>query len=724
MAFNHADAHPGHSGTTFDVTVGIDGRVKLGQWTQIQLHVHAGDAAFDGSWRVVVSDGDGFKVTYSSDAEHVLVAPFQQSIESMLVRVGRAPWRVDIEVLEQESVVYSKAVSVGSGMQTIRATDYWIMQVGSKTSVNQLAIRRLVAENEQITDVYVTSLEDVQQLPIHPRALDGIDVIVLGTSDKSQLESMTESQVSALVNWVSQGGQIVLSAARNAEFLVSSGNPLHALIPGTIEDTHDQWIATGLENYIKARETISSLRIAGRTSPMLELSDVVGHVEAMDGVGDTGQIPVLIFSRFGFGKVAFAAVDFDLEPFANWDDTQRLLHQMIAGEQSGRANSEVFSDQARGAHAGFDDLSGQLRSELDHFENVSPIRFSWIASLLILFILLIGPVDYFVLKRLNRLQLSWLTFTTLVVVFSIVPLLMHSSLHSSPTSIRQIEVVDYDIPSGQMRGTNWAMLYAPEASAVDVDLQIHDDSRPTEQIIGWHGLPGTGLGGMSRRSYQKLLDHEYQANPVNGELRSFPIPHGGTRYIQSRWSRQQPSGVRFELKPDRSRIGIRGTIHNPFDFQLRDVLVYYRGRLYPVKMLEPDGVIDLDDLAGDSVSIEGYFTRVRVEGGRSRARPWSTGDESIVRLMQAMMFHKAVGGKSYTGLVHRYDGFVDLSHLLDTNRAVLFGWSTENHQSEISISGSFSGEVVNNQWSFYRVSFPSLSSEDVAMETNAAVLGD
>ena len=198
----HVDAHPGHSGPSFDVTVGIDGRVKLGQWTQIQLHVDSGESTFDGSWQVFVSDGDGFKVTYTSGSELVSVAPSQQRIESMLVRVGRAPWRIEVEVLQQDSVVYSKVVAVGSGMQAIRATDYWIMQVGSKTNINQLSIRRLVSENEQITDVYVTSLDDVQQLPIHPRALDGVDVIVLGTSDKSLLDSMTESQVAALVNWV------------------------------------------------------------------------------------------------------------------------------------------------------------------------------------------------------------------------------------------------------------------------------------------------------------------------------------------------------------------------------------------------------------------------------------------------------------------------------------------------------------------------------------------
>ena len=36
-----------------------------------------------------------------------------------------------------------------------------------------------------------------------------------------------------------------------------------------------------------------------------------------------------------------------------------------------------------------------------------------------------------------------------------------------------------------------------------------------------------------------------------------------------------------------------------------------------------------------------------------------------------MMFHGEAGGRGYTGLSNRYQGFVDLSHLLKTKRAVL-----------------------------------------------------
>ena len=36
-----------------------------------------------------------------------------------------------------------------------------------------------------------------------------------------------------------------------------------------------------------------------------------------------------------------------------------------------------------------------------------------------------------------------------------------------------------------------------------------------------------------------------------------------------------------------------------------------------------------------------------------------------------MTFYEAAGGLRYTGLANRYQGFVDLSDLLKTNRAVL-----------------------------------------------------
>jgi len=67
----------------------------------------------------------------------------------------------------------------------------------------------------------------------------------------------------------------------------------------------------------------------------------------------------------------------------------------------------------------FDDLAGQLRSSLEQFRGVRLAPFFVVASLLVLYILLIGPGDYFLLRRLRRgMQWTWLTFPAVVVLFA------------------------------------------------------------------------------------------------------------------------------------------------------------------------------------------------------------------------------------------------------------------------------------------------------------------
>ena len=42
-------------------------------------------------------------------------------------------------------------------------------------------------------------------------------------------------------------------------------------------------------------------------------------------------------------------------------------------------------------HVGYDDISGQLRSALDQYSHVTLVRFSWVAGLLVLYLLSAGP---------------------------------------------------------------------------------------------------------------------------------------------------------------------------------------------------------------------------------------------------------------------------------------------------------------------------------------------
>ena len=49
------------------------------------------------------------------------------------------------------------------------------------------------------------------------------------------------------------------------------------------------------------------------------------------------------------------------------------------------------------------------------------ISFGWVALFILFYILIVGPLDYFLLKKVfKRLELTWITFPTLVLIVSVV----------------------------------------------------------------------------------------------------------------------------------------------------------------------------------------------------------------------------------------------------------------------------------------------------------------
>jgi hypothetical protein len=70
-----------------------------------------------------------------------------------------------------------------------------------------------------------------------------------------------------------------------------------------------------------------------------------------------------------------------------------------------------------------------------------------------------------------------------------------------------------------------------------------------------------------------------------------------------------------------------------------------------------------------------------------------------------MMFHESAGGSSYTRLMHRYQGYVDLSEQLRTGRAMLIGRARQAATNLLSGGESLS-ENHDQQATFYRVLLP------------------
>ncbi len=194
----------------------------------------------------------------------------------------------------------------------------------------------------------------------------------------------------------------------------------------------------------------------------------------------------------------FVALDLDRPPLSTWTARQQLIGKLLA--QPKVAIKEVGGDVVgQVTRLGYSDLAGQLHSALDQFTGVQFVPFWAVAALVVLYILCIGPGDYFFLKKVvRRMELTWVTFPLVVLAFSAGAYGLAHWLKGSELRLNQVDLVDLDVDSRLVRGTTWSTIYSPQIETYDLSLQprpgaIAATDKP-EVLLSWSGLPG-GLGG-------------------------------------------------------------------------------------------------------------------------------------------------------------------------------------------------------------------------------------
>jgi hypothetical protein len=131
---------------------------------------------------------------------------------------------------------------------------------------------------------------------------------------------------------------------------------------------------------------------------------------------------------------------------------------------------------------------------------------------LIVYLVLIGPADYFLLRRwVRRMEMTWLTLSLVILLFCATAVLLANAWKGNSRRLNQVDLVDVDLESGLTRGTTWANLFTPRTVQFDLGLEPTPPlgKEPTEALFAWQGLPGAGLGGMDGKPTGALFPHRY-----------------------------------------------------------------------------------------------------------------------------------------------------------------------------------------------------------------------
>jgi len=685
------------------VQVGFAGRYKPGMWTPVRVLLRGGSRPVTYRLALVAPDGDGVPCRVMGPAEPPCrLGPGERKSDLLYVRFGRTESSLAVElryvqlpegnqvvaekvaekVFEAGAAVkkslFPKAIPSGEQLMLVVGPD----PLGVEEAVGVLrrhagdhaTVVHLGGQRERGGPEAEDGEEkrfDFGQMPDRWYGYEGVEVVVLSTSRPEVYRGLKPDspQIAALSQWVNLGGTLIVCAGRHAAELFQEGAPLSPLVPGKLQQMLTLRQSNALESYCGSLVAVS--RSVGGTLEMVvpQLVEVQGTIEAREG-----NLPLVIRRTTGFGQVVFAAMDLDLPPLSQWPGRPLLMRKLLDISESPLAEAAQSSTVM---HFGFDDVAGQLRSALDQFAGIPAVSFWLVVAVFLGYLVLIGPVDYFFLRKvLRRMEWTWLTFPPLVLACCLAAYVAAHRLKGDQIRINQVDLVDVDVSSGLLRGMSWASLFSPQTQPYDVSCQPggagwqpapRGGPAQADLLVSWFGLPGSGLGGMSPKTAGPVSwEQPYQESPRLDRLVAVPVAMWSTKSLCARWTARVEPGLAADLT-EQSHTPV-GKVTNRLGFPLSQCLLVHGRWVYELGDLRP----------GQSVSIGTTYDRrelrsflMSVEGADKGAAPYDQSSVDVVYILRIMSFFEAVGGFRHTGLTDRYQGFVDMSNLLKAGRAVL-----------------------------------------------------
>ncbi|MDO5552858.1 MAG: hypothetical protein Q4G68_03775 [Planctomycetia bacterium] len=666
------------------VSVGINGLYKNGFWTPVTVQLDATDVG--GILELSTPDSDG--------AQTVLRQACESACETLYLPFGKANGELILRLYKEEgqTPVWEKTLKPLAAKQKDKsdAGDFLFLRpvaaerplylivgdpnIGLTEALGELRIkeerRPLVAEVSHFTD-----------LPDQWLGYEAVTCVVLTTTVPDFFDGVTgdDPRLLALEKWVENGGRLFLSTSADAIPLLLEGGPLARFLPGRVDaERHPEVrIANNLTQYVpKAKNLVMT---GSLDSPFLLppfLTDIPDDARIEIAEMET---PLLVRMPKGLGTVTFFAADLAKAPIANWSGRSGLVLRLFHfdTDRSRQATADSFLVQL-----GYSDLAGQLRSTLDRFPNVKNIPFSLVLLLAFVYILLIGPGDWYLThKLLKKPNLTWLTFPVYVLCFCLLVVVLMTRAKPAELQLNTAELVDVDVASGLVRGTTWSGLYSPSDNRYDITLVPNVPGLALacepEVLLSWHGLTGTGLGGMAPKTISPQdWTEAWQLGSPRSQLKKVPVRIHGTRSLLGRWLGRLDGAVpsaltSFDTVPT-------GTVTNPFNVPLSNAILYYDRWAVDLGELAPgETQIDLKSTRIERhLAIEGPLapfadsSKTMTQHGKSR---YDTESTAIPYILRMMMFYQLTGGYEQLGLDNTLGHFVDLSDLLRTGRAVLVG---------------------------------------------------
>lgn len=364
------------SAVQMTVRAGFEGAGKIGGWLPVVVDVRNDGDDVDGEVQIVVQDTTSNRGTYTP-------APTVFSVPALLPRRSRKQLQMEVRLPSTGQRIRARLLDANGTLldQDVQLTRVspgdLLCGVLSRTS-SALEFIPTIELPPPLRRVRLAHLE-LNDLPARPYLFSSLDCLIV---DNMPMAGLSDVQADALRNWVANGGLLIVAGGAGWQ-KTFAGLPAD-LLPVRV---------TGMTTV----SNLTNLADFGREQFAAGGQYLASQAVVTDGnaVVEEDGVPLLVSARRGLGSVFYLGLDPATDPLRGWAGSVSLWRFMLSHSATGAALGP----------GGSSPLAGWGRIPRNALTDISLLRPPALAPLvggLLLFTLLVGPLNFLVLRRLGQ----------------------------------------------------------------------------------------------------------------------------------------------------------------------------------------------------------------------------------------------------------------------------------------------------------------------------------
>lgn len=392
--------------------------------------------------------------------------------------------------------------------------------------------------------------------PEDEQGLAMANVIVV---DEVAIADLAQKQQEALLKWVQDGGTLLLGASDQVDATA-----------GVFKDYLPMSLSQEMTSI--SAETLTKLSGGGIFTQPISIHTATNHKESLPVITENNVV-LASKKKIGSGEIIQTAFSLGDQPLASMDGYAALLAKIIDIQS---ISQQGMMSQGQSP---LDQISYELRNINELFPSFE-VSVSYMLIVIILYIIIIGPVLYFVLKKIDKREHAWWIIPVFSIVLSIGLFIVGAKDRVVQPQVQQSAF--YKVNEDSSLNGYYVESILTNRSG---DFIVNTDKNTTAVAMrNYNNFTGT-VGDLHESSYIKE-----NANGSTLTLRD--LNYWSVQSFGGKTSAQNIGKMDVDITLKNEKL--TGTIKNNFPFELKDVTLISGVKEVKLGDIKANGTLQVD----------------------------------------------------------------------------------------------------------------------------------